>query len=76
MITIENTDLEKKLKLKARENNTTVELYISKVIDYNNFNLDFREENREELLDDLVNEIMESRKIDRSDFIDLSKKYA
>jgi hypothetical protein len=65
MIKIENPILEKKLKLKAKENNTTIELYISKVMDYESFNIDFREESIEELPDNLVKEVMESRKSDR-----------
>jgi len=66
MLVIKDPVLEKRLKQKAIENNLSVELYISKVMNYEDFDIDFREENVDELPEKLVDEILESRKIDRS----------
>lgn len=76
MLTINNPSLEKKIIKNAKKRNMSIELYITDIVSNNDFDINLRNEDEKNLKKELIDQIKESRQTSRSDYIDLSKKYA
>ena len=76
MITIDNPNLEKIIISNAKKRNISIELYIADMLSSDVFDIDLKLEDEKYLSKELLDQINESRKSDRSGYIDLNEKYA